>query len=126
MHSNKGHILDLWPAISKADVGMIRLMDSGVNWPYIEAQKGVFTWARMQMYVDNKKYIPDSKIMYTFSDVPGWANGEQRGGYAPLDMGDWKNFVTRLVDKYGDVIDYYEMWNEFDYSLFWAESSEKC
>jgi hypothetical protein len=126
MHSNKGHVLDLWPVMNEVNVGMIRLWDSGVDWSAVEAQKGTFNWTRLQMYIDRiKKYVPDTKIIYTFGRVPGWANDQKGGSYAPLNMDDWRNFVTNLVEKYGSFIDYYEIWNEFDYSLFWADTSEK-
>ncbi len=126
MHLNKGHVVNEWEPVASVNVGLVRLWDTGTDWVGIEAQKGRFDWTRIDLYLDRiKRYIPDAKIIYTFGRVPGWANGSGTVADPPLNLGDWTNFVTRLVERCGSRIDYYEMWNEFDYSGFWSGSPQQ-
>lgn len=121
MHINKGHVVDLWSTVTTVGPGMIRLWDTGTDWAGIEKSKNQFDWIRMDMYVDRiKRALPRSTIMYTFGRVPGWANGQKASSAPPLNLADWESFVRSIVNRHGAKIDYYETWNEFDYSGFWS------
>jgi hypothetical protein len=126
MHLNKGHVVNEWAPVNSVNVGLIRLWDTGTDWAGIEKEKDNYDWIRLDLYLDRAdKYIPDAKIIYTFGRVPGWANGGNGISVPPLDINDWKDFVTQLVNRHGSKIDYYELWNEFDYSEFWDGTVEQ-
>lgn len=126
LHINRGHVIDLWPAVATVSPGIIRLWDTGTDWMAVESAKNAFDWRRLELYLTRiKTYLPDSKIIYTFGRVPGWANGQRDMSSPPLNLEDWKDFVTTLVDRFGKQIDYYETWNEYNYKLFWSGTQQQ-
>ncbi|MBK1644055.1 hypothetical protein CKO25_05175 [Thiocapsa imhoffii] len=126
MHMNRGHVVDMWPTLTNVSPGMIRLWDTGTDWLGVEKEKGVYDWLRFDMYIQRiKQALPDSKIVYTFGRVPAWANGQQGISRPPLNMSDWRDFVTAVVDRHGQHIDYYEAWNEYNYHYFWSGTQQQ-
>ncbi|NOU85426.1 hypothetical protein GC102_06490 [Paenibacillus sp. LMG 31460] len=63
---------------------------------------------------------PEDTQIYTA--VPGYA------AYAPADMEDLADFLRALIDRYGDRISKWEVWNEPHLpggSIFWRDTPEK-
>ena len=126
MHVNKGHIQDLWRQLSSIHIGAIRLWDTGTDWASVEGKRERYDWRRFDLYISRiKRYLPEAKIIYTFGRVPLWANSGEDTSSPPLQLEDWQRFVRTLVDRYGMYIDYYEIWNEFNYKGFWSGSLEE-
>src|ERR1051325_1615437 len=67
--------------------------------------------------------------------APQWANGTQGqtcvmfvsncAGNPPTNTSYYKNFVTALVNRYKDRVQYYAIWNEPDQSVFWNSTIAK-
>jgi len=72
------------------------------------------------------------KFIFVIAFTPGWANG-CTGGWAnncptrpPTDLGvngsaNYNNFARRMVERYGDRIKVWEIWNEPNAGYFWQE-----
>jgi hypothetical protein len=66
--------------------------------------------------------------------TPTWAAsdpnaGDPRWGLGtaspPKDINDWKNYVQAVVDRYGNRIGGYEVWNEANLQTFWTGSFDQ-
>ena len=71
------------------------------------------------------------KVLAVVTGSPCWASSNSSKNcndwktyqpYPPSDMQDYTNFVTLLMDRYGDQIQYWQIWNEPNFKEFWAET----
>lgn len=71
-------------------------------------------------------------ILLCFMFIPHWSNGtawncpfwerDAHCSVAPSSPKHFYRFAYEVASRYGDTIDYYEIWNEPDYTVFWDES----
>jgi len=58
---------------------------------------------------------PPGHLLLTGS-IPSWAQDPAYGSFAdkapPRDLRDWYDFCSRVAERYGSVVDFYEVWNE--------------
>ena len=125
MHTNQlSQAHGAWPP---GDQGMLRLWDSGVNWPLIEASNNVWDWNRLDYLVDQAQKH-DVDVIYTLGLTPRWAASDtsKAGPYEnssttpPTNMEDWRDYVRTVATRYKGKIKYYELWNEPDYRGFYS------
>lgn len=105
----------------------LRLWDTGVTWPLIETAPGVFNWKNLdaQLAVAAAK---GKDVLYTFGEVPIWANGSANFAAPPKDIDagnlQWKIFVANLVIhslcSTTAKIGAYEIWNEPNLPKYWG------
>lgn len=107
--------------------GSIR-MNCSPPWYQVNPAPGVWDWSdadrRMQAA---DQWVDD--VLYVFCGTPLWAAapvgrpGEHWYGEGsnapPTHMAYWRQYVTAIVDRYGDRIDAYQMWNEANSRFMW-------
>jgi hypothetical protein len=125
--------------------GSLRLWDTGTGWAQINTASGVFDFSSLDGFVDAAPSGVD--LLYNLARVPTWASsnptdsscsydssGEGGPGQCdpPIDLNsdgsgtdqDWINWVSAVASRnagqYGDKIKYFEIWNEWNISLFWT------
>lgn len=110
------------PAVS---YGAIRLWDSGISWGKVQQSKGNFWWTGMDQAIGNAN-TQNVKILYVLGSTPTWAASNKKQGTYPNKgaasmptMAAWKTWVKSVVDRYGDSIESYQIWNEANLSTFW-------
>jgi hypothetical protein len=67
----------------------------------------------------------DLNIIARLSNPPAWsrAAGDESGSFAPPDnLEDYGDFVHAFAERYGDQIQYYQIWNEPNIYPEWGES----
>jgi hypothetical protein len=116
------HVHDLsvhWPIVPIGSLGR----QDGLDWPYLEATKGNFNWAKLDAEVANA-HAHGIPVYYATCYVPPWAAADKSScTRAPNDsvirctstvanIADWENFITALVTRYRGRIEMYELWNE--------------
>lgn len=135
----------------EVEVAMAKQMGfSYVRWHYIpwgalwvdpsgaiEPQKGVYKWDAVDAQMARfKKY--GLEVIGNVFGTPFWASphpedkkidiGVLSGNmYAPVDINDFGNFLTVLVNHFGNDIKTWELWNEPHLpgsSIFWKDSPE--
>jgi hypothetical protein len=118
------------PAISQGEdpgvsYGTVRLWDSGVAWGQVEQKKGKYWWNGLDASVANANQ-QNARILYVLGSSPQWAaiNPKQgkypnRGAASTPKMSDWKNWVTAVVQRHGDSIESYQIWNEANLQDFY-------
>ena len=100
-------------------------LSDDVSWAVVETARGTYTWTALDAAVNACK-ARGQQILYTFGNVPAWANGggtncSPAGSQCnpPTNFSDLYNFVTAVVSRYnGDGI-IYNVWNEVDLSTNW-------
>jgi polysaccharide biosynthesis protein PslG len=116
-----------WPGILTPPwpVTAIRLWDAGVTWCDLNPAPNQYNWAPLDSWL---AYAANTgaDLVYTFGNTPGWAvSGGQGGcgssGNQPPQGSAWTSFVTALVQHANGRIKYFELWNEWDFNLFWAQ-----
>jgi hypothetical protein len=88
-----------------------------VSWNRIEAADGVFDWSYYdthisQMLADGAESI----LLLMGGGVPAWAKDPVYGDLAvkapPRDLSKWYRFCGKVAERYGHLVDFYEIWNE--------------
>jgi hypothetical protein len=104
----------------------------------IEPQKGVYHWEDLDRkvgWLQQRGFAMVGNVIYT----PQWASPHPEdtkinicvpgfAAWAPKDMNDWTNFLRVLVNRYGDRINTWELWNEPHLpggSCFWQDTPER-
>lgn len=106
--------------------GSVRLWDSGVSWGQVEQSKGKYWWVGFDRAVAAANN-QNAQILYVLGSTPRWAaSNKSQGTYPnkgaasnPKNLADWRRWVTKVVTRYGDSIDAYQIWNEANLQTFW-------
>ena len=110
-----------WP---KIPYGTTRSWDvalgaARISWRPIETSRGNYTWTNLDAAVAIWKShgLP---FVYTFGNVPDWANGGGSGAVPPTDFNDFYDFVQAVVVHLGNDCNLYELWNEPNGAANWT------
>jgi hypothetical protein len=125
--------------------GSLRLWDTSTGWSQINTASGVFDFSNLDGFVSAAPSGVD--LLYNLARTPSWASSNPNDsscGYdtstqggpgqcdPPADLNsdgtgkdqDWINWVTAVAQRnatqYGNKIKYFEIWNEWNISLFWV------
>ncbi len=105
--------------------GSIRIWDSGVTWGQVQQAKNKYWWDGLDRAIGNANTQKVS-ILYVLGSTPKWAatnvkqgNYPNKGAASMPKINDWKNWVKAVVNRYGESIDSYQIWNEANLSDFW-------
>ena len=85
-------------------------------WRFIEPQRGVFDWSRVDLIVGaaNAKGVP---LLPVVVYSPAWVGAPAS---APTPD-DFRAFMTALVGRYHTSIHDWELWNEPDLAKYWSD-----
>ena len=120
-------------AWASAPFGALRLWDNGTGWSQIELAKGEFKWDNLEGALENAASKGMTDVVYVLGTTPAWAAQEvnesdypQPGAAsAPADLGDWDEWVTAVVSRFGDRLDAYQIWNEANLTNFYNGTPEE-
>lgn len=115
-------------AWASAPFGALRLWDNGTGWSQIELAKGEFKWDNLEGALTNATSKGMTDILYVLGTTPEWASADagaddypQPGAAsAPDNLEDWDEWVTAVVDNFGDQISSYQIWNEANLANFYS------
>lgn len=105
-----------WPV---GQIGALRLWDSTTRWADLEPVRGVFSFERLDAYVDAAQ-LQGASLLMVLGSAPRWAAArpDEPGPYGsgsaaePLNMDDWDRYVSAIARRYKGRIASYELWNE--------------
>ena len=114
-------------AWASAPFGALRLWDNGTGWSQIETAKGTYKWDNLEGALTNAESKGITDILYVLGTTPEWAAAEvnpddypQPGAAsAPANIEDWNAWVTAVVNKFGNRITSYQIWNEANLKNFY-------
>lgn len=100
-------------------------VSAGTYWAALEPSNGTFNWTPMDNLIAAARAAGVNTTFYTFFETPQWASSNSTQPCAatqntgihgcaapPSNVHDWESFVTALVTRYKEEIQYYELWNE--------------
>jgi hypothetical protein len=110
-----------WP--EQAEVGALRLWDSGTRWGDLAPRPGRWDFERMDAYVE-RAVAQRAALLYTLGSTPRWASArpDEAGPYGPgcaaepERLADWVDYLQRVTQRYRGAIRAYELWNEPHFS----------
>lgn len=90
-------------------------------WADIESQPGEFAWAPWDRIVDAVGE-QELEIIAVLDTSPTWARRGQEGDAhtPPQEVADFGRFARAVAARYGDRIDYYQVWDEPNLSYHWG------
>jgi len=111
-----------WPPFQ---FGSMRLWDTVTRWGDIAPSAGVWSFARMDVFVDTA-VKNNSEVLYTLGSTPKWASArpDEKCSYGfgcgaeSVRIAHWQEYVRRVALRYGNHIQDYELWNEPNFSDF--------
>ncbi len=113
--------------LAKAGIQWIRV---GAHWNQIEPFRG----KNKQKVIDRLDLIIELalqekiKVYLQLGAPPSWASeapGEKDSwAYSPTTAVDWRAHVSMMANRYGDRINYWEIYNEIDW-IFWKSDLKK-
>ena len=104
-------------------VGSLRLWDAGTRWADVAPRPGVWSFERMDAYVERAQ-AHGASVLYTLGSTPRWASArpDEPGPYGPgcaaeaVKLAHWEEYVMRVAERYRGRIQAYELWNEPQFS----------
>ncbi|MEW6553630.1 MAG: DUF5719 family protein [Actinomycetota bacterium] len=109
-----GKVLETMPVSER---GWIRNHRVEVSWSDVETSRGVYKWTRLDELVNLVLSAGSESIMFLVGGpTPDWAQDPSYGEFArsapPRDLNDWYLFCSAVAERYGSLVDFYEIWNE--------------
>jgi hypothetical protein len=104
-------------AAAKAGGTWMRVL---VDWHVVEANKGQFNWGYVDHWVDGARRR-GMKVLAVIAYTPNWVRDP--GAYftaPPTNPADFAAFATTVVQRYGDRVSDWEVWNEPNLPLFFG------
>lgn len=104
-----------------------------VSWADIEPVPGQFDWQALDRIVaavaDANRTVPGDrqanpfKLIAVLQDAPAWTRAEDASPSAPpIDLSDFGRFASAFAARYGDQLDYYQIWHQPNLSANWGDT----
>ena len=111
--------------VPPAPVGALRFWDSGTNWRDLEPARGQFAWGGLDTAVAAAEKAHARPLLVLgqsptfYASKPNEAGAYGAGAASMPDLGAWRRYVTAVVQRYGDRLDY-QVWNEANVVGYWT------
>ena len=94
-------------------------------WDEIETERGVYDWRAWDQVADALRRYPELEPAVVLMNSPPWARqtrgtGESTRTAPPHSLADFATFSREFATRYGDVIDYYQVWDEPNLGDAWG------
>jgi hypothetical protein len=129
------------------EFGGIRFWDSGVSWGETNSAAGTCDFSHLDSFMQEAQ-SNNVDVLYNLGRTPTWASSQptntncsysssSEGGPGqcapPSDLNSdgsgpdaiWIGWVTSVVTRYKGQIKFYEIWNEWNISLFWIGTPQQ-
>ncbi len=124
--TDENAIRDHFELIRSLGANWVRL---DMSWEQIEPYKGVWSFDFWDSLVRISSHY-GLRILPVISRTPCWASlrpdSDTYHAYPPADIGDFREFLQKVVERYGRRIYYWEVWNEPDAQYWMGSPQEYC
>jgi O-antigen ligase len=106
---NEAELVQQLEWMQQANVTWVRQF---FRWDEIEPQRGTYRWQEWDRIVTAVKRYPDLHLVAVLNNTPDWARSDGTASAPPDDPADFARFTAVFAQRYGDNIDYYQIWDE--------------
>jgi len=105
-----------------SDLGFVWVRQAFL-WSEIEPEQGQYNWESYDRIVESVNNAGTLKLVAVIDGTPAWARHENSPEHpfappsSPIQYGE---FAQVLAARYGDVIDYYQIWDEPNIETHWG------
>jgi hypothetical protein len=111
------HLEETMARMQAMGLGWIR---QPFRWAEIEPEPGQFDWADTDRVLAATR-THNLQLIAVLDTTPGWARPSNTNPFTPpAELVDFGNFARALATRYGDQIDYYQIWDEPNLSAHWG------
>lgn len=100
-----------------------------VEWRAIESTRGEYDWGYLDNIVNSAR-VRNLRILATVGYTPVWARPQGPGSFLwtvpPANPADFAAFLRLVVERYGDRISAWQIWNEPNLPLFFGFTDNKA
>lgn len=94
-------------------------------WDEVETSPGRYDWSSWDELMGALRRFPQLEPVVVFINTPAWARVthpdiEVTNTGPPQALGDFASFVSSFARRYGDVVDYYQIWDEPNLDDAWG------
>ncbi len=107
--------------LSRMDRAGITWVRQQFPWNEIETQPGVFDWEDQDAIVAAMAGYPQMRLVAVLLNTPAFARSVDRVTAPPRDPAAYAAFAQAFARRYGDVIDYYQIWDEPNLTEAWGQ-----
>jgi hypothetical protein len=97
-----------------------------IDWHVVEPKPGEFNWGYVDHWI-NGSLNRGLKVLGLIAYTPDWAR--PAGSFftaPPVDPAKFADFATKVVQRYGDRVSHWEIWNEPNVPLFWGYMDDRA
>ncbi|MCQ3932285.1 MAG: hypothetical protein DPW16_17690 [Chloroflexi bacterium] len=94
-----------------------------IYWERVEPEQGTFDWSVYDPIVDAVAQYPSLKLVLVLDGTPRWARHREAPDHAfapPASVDAFANFGRAIAERYGDRVDYYQIWDEPNIRDHWG------
>ncbi|MCY3796590.1 MAG: O-antigen ligase family protein [Chloroflexi bacterium] len=116
---------DLSKTLERIRSANFRWIRQFAYWDEIEARQGEYDWSAWDQVAGGLREIDELEAVVVIMNSPKWAQGEDGDAVSsrsapPHSLADFANFCREFAARYGDVIDYYQIWDEPNLGDAWG------
>lgn len=89
-------------------------------WDTLEPQVGVYEWVEWDSLIDTLGDFPDLQLVVVFMNSPQWARTSAISTAPPNDPLMISPFLQEFTRRYGEQVDYYQIWDEPNLDDAWG------
>ena len=92
-------------------------------WDEIEPEQGQYQWEAWDHIVETVAKYPLLHLLAVITDTPSWArtaSAQDDRTSPPADPADFAKFANLFASRYGESIDYYQVWDEPNLIASWG------
>ena len=116
---------ELAGALERIQAANFRWIRQFAYWDEIEGRPGEFDWDSWDRIAAALRQFPQLETVVVLMNSPAWARANQAGARStrtapPLSLADFAAFCREFTERYGDVIDFYQIWDEPNLGDAWG------
>jgi O-antigen ligase len=109
--------------LERMDAAHITWVRQIFAWDRIEPEVGQFQWEAWDAIVEAVAQSPNLRLVAVLMNTPTWARKPQSQELRtspPADPAQFASFARAVAERYGDTIDYYQVWDEPNLTETWG------
>lgn len=119
---SQSELINQFELMSKSNVVWVRQY---AYWDRIEQKPGDFEWSEWDQIVETVRDFPELELVVVFMNTPTWARSvppdtDTTNSSPPRLTQQFANFVGEFAERYGDTVDYYQIWDEPNLDDAWG------